>query len=763
MSVLGKLFGSSDDDKETEESSYEKPDVSESHKNMIAPTGINIENPLHAKIGNHFVRTYFINGWPDSPKDLFLQKAMHGVNLKNDISIHISPYDTEEALDQLEDDVQGAEDSLKDDMDTSLGTTLSQKDDLRETVEVFQTLHNTDTKLFDVSMYVTIRGDTEEELEKNDSDLIKKLWSSPALSKPVNPRNQLQLVGFKSTAPLMNNALRYYTSDEFTSNEMMGGAVGAMFPFSSTKLIEPGGIEYGMHAGNSSPVIVNRFEERDTGYNQLTFGKIGSGKSFGTKLDILRTYINRDDTKIIMLDPVSGFNEINDALGGEKITVGGKIGLNPMEINETPQEILEKDRQFDPYAMQKDKVMDFFDMFFAERGVKLKDSRGVLEDAVELAYERKGIKRDPETHSRESPTVIDVIKIIQEMVEEPSEFTEVSSATGVYEEDIERDASRLLRHFTPFGDGGQYQNLTKPTSNKLDFSSGEVFYLDLHQGEGSGKRGLMMYLILSKVYDHAKQTDYKVLFCIDEAHYLTKDSESLEFLEQVVRHSRHSFLSINFITQNVDDFFAHEKAHQIAQNCSLRKFHRVETGLTDEIVRLLGMTPQEANFVRQAQPGESDVGYSEALIGVEDKGYVPTRVMASGFEEDVITEGIQEVGIGVEDEISTPSDNLKPFQDTDKAVSPTEIRQKVEKERKEMKEQRDEQRQEKTQNKPPENETETTSDNSQQDTDISEETTENTTTSQPSQKEESNADTSEDNTDSNSNDDDDTDVTDLIN
>lgn len=760
MSVLSKLFGSSDEDGTSTESDYEKPDLKKAHQNVIAPTGINIENPLHAKIGEHFVRTYFINGWPDSPRDMFLQKAMHGVNLKNDISIHISPYDTEEALDQLEDDVQDADQNLQDDVETTLGTSLSQKDDLRETVEVFQTLRQTETKLFDVSMYVTIRGDTEEELEKNDSDIVKKLWSSPALSKPVNPRNQLQLIGFKSTAPLMQDKLRYYTKDEFTSNEMLGGAVGAMFPFSSTKLIEPGGIEYGMHAGNSSPVIINRFEERDTGYNQLTFGKIGSGKSFGTKLDILRTYINRDDTKIIMLDPVSGFNEINDALGGEKITVGGKIGLNPLEINETPEEILEKDRQFDPYSMQKDKVMDFFEMFFAERGVKLKDSRGVLEDAVEIAYQRKGIKRDPETHSRESPTVIDVIKVIQEMVQEPGEFTEVSSATGVYEKDIEKDASRLLRHFTPFGDGGQYENLTKPTSNKLDFSTGEVFYLDLHQGEGSGKRGLMMYLILSKVYDHAKQTDDKVFFCIDEAHYLTKDSESLEFLEQVVRHSRHSFLSINFITQNVDDFFSHEKAHQIAQNCSLRKFHRVETGLTDEIVRLLGMTPQEASFVREAQPGDSDVGYSEALIGVEDKGYVPTRVMASGFEEDVINEGLESVGIGVEDQATEPSQNLQPFQSSDEPVSPVEIRQQVENERQELEQTttQDESTSETDSSRSEPTKSEDTTQNKTQ-------TNESQTTTQTQEQEKTDTDTDTDTKQSTSesdDEDDDTDVSDLL-
>ncbi len=642
MGIISKLFGGSDDeeDEQTGEENLrddsKKPSVGKYHKDLIAPAGINLERPDSAKIGEHFVRTFFINGWPDEPQDGFLREVMHGVNIKNDISIHISPYDSEMARKSLKGDVQKAQKYTNEEGGGMLSS-MSKQEDFQETVQVYQALKNTNTKLFDVSMYITIRGESERELDESTETLVKKLRSSPALTKPINSRHQ-QLESFQSTAPTLEDKINYKT-------EMMGGAVGAMYPFSSTKIIEPGGIEYGMHAGNSSPVIVNRFDERETGYNQLTFGQIGSGKSFGTKLDILRTYINRDDTKIIMLDPVGGFDTVNDALNGKKVIVGGNLGLNPLEINETPDKIMEKDPEFDPYALQKDKVMDFFEMFFNQRGVQLGDARGALEEAVELAYKNKGIRRDPETHHKESPTIPDVITIIEDMTENPEQFSEVQSATGIHERNIEEDASRILRHFSPFREGGQFENLTQSTSPKLDFTSGDVFYLDLRQGEGQGKVGMIMHLIMSKVYDHSKHTDKKVFFCIDEAHFLTKDAQSLEFLEQVVRHSRHCFLSINFITQNVDDFFANEAAHQIAQNCSLRKFQRVETGLTEEITRLLDMTPQEANFVRNAQPGDPELGYSEALLGVEDKGYVPCRVMASGFEEAVIvngTEGWQE-------------------------------------------------------------------------------------------------------------------------
>jgi len=36
-----------------------------------------------------------------------------------------------------------------------------------------------------------------------------------------------------------------------------------------------------------------------------------------------------DETVIVMLDPMEGFAGVNEALGGERIIVGGRRGLNP--------------------------------------------------------------------------------------------------------------------------------------------------------------------------------------------------------------------------------------------------------------------------------------------------------------------------------------------------------------------------------------------------------------------------------------------------
>jgi len=608
--------------KESNEDVRDVPDTGRYHKDLISPAGI-FEELGKAKVGEHHVKTIFINGWPDEPTIGFLNEILMDVPVKNDISIHISPFDSDYIIRRLEKQVQQSRSKLE---SSSGGLISSQRkaEAFEQTNEIYNALKQTNTELFDVGMYVTIRGESEEELRQATDQLFKRMRSAPALLKPTT-LNLNQLEGMKSVSPIGNDTVGYKT-------EMMGGALGAMMPFSSKSIVEKDGIDFGIHAGNGSPVMVDRWK-RDNGYNQLTVGKIGSGKSFSTQLNMLRSYASRDDVLLFMLDPVSGFDNVVKALNGEKVTVGGRLGLNPLEINETPEKILDKAADMDPYTVKKKNVMDFFEMYFYQRGVELLDSRGILEQAIEQAYSDKGITRDISTHSKESPTVMDVIDIIEEMAEHPERYSEVQSEQHLKE--IEKQASRLINGFTQFREGGQYNNLAG--KSELNIRENDVTYFDLSQQEGSGDIGLMMQLLFSEVYQIAKETDKKVMFIIDEAHYLMKDAKTLQFLETAVRHSRHLDLSINFVTQTIEEFFSHERSEAIAQQCSIKLFQRTESGINNEIADTLDLNQSEVNFIQTAQAGSAELGYSEALLGVGSYGYVPIRVMASDLEEKLIT------------------------------------------------------------------------------------------------------------------------------
>lgn len=62
-----------------------------------------------------------------------------------------------------------------------------------------------------------------------------------------------------------------------------------------------------------------------------------------------------------------------------------------------------------------------------------------------------------------------------------------------------------------------------------------------------------MELLISLVYERAKESEKEVVFVIEEAWYLMKDAATLEYLETIFRPHRHHDLSIQLIIQTVDE------------------------------------------------------------------------------------------------------------------------------------------------------------------------------------------------------------------
>ena len=157
----------------------------------------------------------------------------------------------------------------------------------------------------------------------------------------------------------------------------------------------------------------------------------------------------------------------------------------------------------------------------------------------------------------------------------------------------------------------------------------------LQGGHTPCETSLMMQVLFNAVYERAKQTDKRVVFVIDEAHYLMSDSTSLGFLETAVRHSRHYDLSLQFITQTGGEFALTPEARTIANLCSMKLIHRVDEA-AEELAEWFGLSEREVNWVRSAKAGNDDDGYSEALLGVDEEGWFPLRVRASEYEVSVL-------------------------------------------------------------------------------------------------------------------------------
>jgi type IV secretory pathway VirB4 component len=125
-----------------------------------------------------------------------------------------------------------------------------------------------------------------------------------------------------------------------------------------------------------------------------------------------------------------------------------------------------------------------------------------------------------------------------------------------------------------------------------------------------------MELLIPLVYERAKETDKEVVFVIDEARYLMKDSETLQYLETIFRHHRHHDLSIRLVTQTIDEFFQHDVSKMVLDQCSIKQFHKLD-GMDEQWANEFGLNYAQMRYVQDAVPGNDDHGYSQALVGVD--------------------------------------------------------------------------------------------------------------------------------------------------
>jgi len=603
-------------------------DLAERQQTAIAPAAVEWDTRA-AKVGDEWTTTLTVAAYPDHPTDGYLSGLFELTDVAFDLTVHLEPQPQGHARDTL----QNVADDLQ--ADASLersvrGAYLEER--AAEATATYKAVEE-GQRVFEQSLFVTVRADTRGELRDAVETVRATLRESPSRIEPT-PAICLQEKALGSATPVGGDRLGRGAT-------VLGGAVGALLasPHRST-ILEEGGVEFGLHKDTRSPLVVDPFARED-GYAMFTVGDPGSGKSYSAKLNFIRSLEQDPDRIGVILEPLNNWLGVNDALDGRRITVGGTLGLNPLEIKPTPDRVLDaRGEDASPLKERKERALAFFTNFFATRGVELGDRRTTLERAFDEAYDTKGITDDVATHDRESPTVRDVLDILATMSTEPGEYVVRADAEA---EKIAADAVWLLDQLRPFTETGQFANLGR--ASEFDIRDESLIYLDLAQqgGQLGGHTSLLMELLISLVYERAKETDQEVVFVIDEARYLMKDAATLRYLETIFRHHRHHDLSIRLVTQTVDEFFQHDVAEMILDQCAIKQFHKLD-GMDETWADEFGLNHPQMRFVQDATPGNDEQGYSQALLGVDGE-WRGMEVHALEQEHAVIENDLESVAV----------------------------------------------------------------------------------------------------------------------
>ncbi|WP_408960796.1 VirB4 family type IV secretion system protein [Natrinema sp. 74] len=605
------------------------PDTSTMHQSVIAPTTVDWETTYAVINDETYVRTFWIEQFPEEPSDGLLERLLLETDLQTDISIHLDPFDSQSAQDMMADWIS---DLKINQHDSNSLKSEDLQDDIDQAKYMRSLVRANKASFYRGGVFIRLAADSEQALDNQTTRLRSIVKDAPA-NCTLKVASRWQERGLATVSPLGTNELGRDRMSTLTNQ-----AIGAMFPFSSNYQMMDDGIEYGYHGHNGSPIRINPWE-LETGHSELVVGMPGAGKTFGDIMRHLRMMKRRNDTMLVLVDPVGGFRGIADALNAKTITVGGDTKLNPLEIRETPQHVLESSDGISPLSAKKDEVYAILENFLDARDIDLGAETGVLSYVIDEAYRQAGIVGDDvSTHtSKNSPTMQDVHRILCDIAENPDDHNIAASESA--RERAAQYADELAIAFQPFREGGAYENLSHRSEINILEGDNKVVYIDLGQIEGSAsgidRQTFLMQLLLSMIYQQAKNTQRNVELAIDEAHYLFEDQANLDFLETAFRHQRHAGLRMVLLSQTAQEFYETEQAEKIIGMCPIKVFHKLPD-LDDETADKIGLTEEQRRYVRRADAGKEDLGYSQSLVRVEEHGTYPLHVVADDFEKRVI-------------------------------------------------------------------------------------------------------------------------------
>jgi hypothetical protein len=591
------------------------------------------------RVGSAYCKVMYIprGGWPTNPKPGMLDRLTAHSSAGVQVKHRVEPMNRDRAASEFKRRLKRKQKELYAKRQSGAPDAGTVEDEKRDLELTLRAIEGGRESIYWVGVYFVVRSRTKEQVEDAVGEIAQSLQKDDL---DVTTPDWETKDGLTTVSPVGKRAL-----PDRTMTPMTGSALQCLFPFSTSSMIEESGVLYGYHGLNGSPITVDRFN-RENGYNQLVIGNIGAGKSFGYKLLLLRRLVRDRDIQATLVDPRGEFRELVDALGidAETVEVGGTKGINPLQIEPTPTEVLEERPDMDPRGEKVRSVLAFFEALHADddgnSGLDAQ-SKAVLSRATTQAYTDAGITKDPATHSRDSPLPEDVDRVLGEY----SRDATTALGEDASERELEKWADRaadLRMAMQPFRDGGRYDHLNQPTNIGLGRDGKRIVLLDIKGSEGSDKMPLDMKLAFDAIYERAKQPG-RMIAAFDEAHKIMNSPGGLSWAADGTRYSRHFLLSLVFISQTAEDFFyttdeegkthINTKAKLIADNCSMKWLFRTR-GLDDDLGDLLNLTTAQTSFVANATPGDRQRGYSHSLLWVDDLGAVPIRVEAINETEE---------------------------------------------------------------------------------------------------------------------------------
>ena len=586
MGFLSDLFGKKDNKNDTQLTSFLPQEIYDAGvlelQDIIAPSALKI-SPKELNLGEKIVRTFFVISYPRFLTESWFAPIINLDKVFN-VSIFIHPIDTAKVLRTFQKKVAEVQSQINARekrglvRDPMLDTAYQDLESLRDSLQQAQ------EKLFDVGLYMSIYADNEDELNKLESEIKSILESKLVYMKPALFQQEQ---GYKSVLPIADDQLGVHS-------KLNSSPLSSLFPFVSFDLTSDKGILYGINRHNSSLVLFDRFSLEN--YNSITFAKSGSGKSYMTKLEILRSLMF--DTDVIVIDPEKEYEYLSEATGGKSfnVSLNSDSHINPFDLpmpreDESPADVL------------RSNIINLVGLFRIMFGGLTQEEDAIVDKAISETYALKDITPDSDFANIEPPLLSDFELVLSGM----------------------EGGEGLVQKLSKYTRGTWAGFLNKPTNVDINHKF-VVFSIRDMEDE---LKPVAMYLVTHHIWNAVRRVLKKRLMVIDEAWWMMKSEDTASFLYSLAKRGRKYYLGLATITQDVDDFLKSPYGQPIVTNSSIQILLKQSPTVIDNLQRVFNLTDEEKYLLL-----ESDVGEGIFFVGLK---HVAIKVISSYTEDQIIT------------------------------------------------------------------------------------------------------------------------------
>ena len=579
------------------------------NNDIFSPTYINIENPKYIEIDNIYYSGLIIVNYYKEQSEIILKNLIE-TNINMNISMFYEKQDSYKAIKDLTYHIGNVGVEIKEtnenrqDYDIAAFTYNDAKY-IRKEIQI----NNED--IYYLYIYINTYAENTKELEY----LLNKL-EGITQSKGLQTRraNFRQEELFLSTLPLMDN--EEIVKKAARRNILTSGLI-ATYPFISSTIFDPKGIFIGTNIYNNSLVFIDRYNTKKyKNANICIFGTSGAGKSFYTKLLILRYKLL--GIKQYIIDPDREYNNLCKNLKGVEIKIGATSTtyINILEIRK--ESIEEGETGY--LATKIGKLIGFFNLVFGEMD---EEEKAILEEKIIETYKTKGITFDDNSLYKENKN-----KIIDKEFKNSKEMPKLEDLYNILEKDIR--TQKFKTKLIPFIKGSM-KFFNEYTNVELD---NDLIIADIYDlGEENLKYG--MYLFTDIFWDKIKENRHeKKAIYLDEIWRLigvTSNKNVASFIYKIFKTIRKYGGSSVAITQDISDIFSLENGiygKSILNNSSIKTFFALE----EENIKILS---EYSNLSEKEKIEIKSLKRGECLMFVGEN-HILTRIEFSEAEKEII-------------------------------------------------------------------------------------------------------------------------------